>query len=189
MGSAGVAKTTTLSSARAPPDNCSCVHAICCRRPTRPSPAWIRTALRLTLFFDYLLTCQSIHTFSTLTTPQLRLYACGSARARDCGALTTVACAHCPLEPHLISQPPVVAKSCSNPRAHKGEVHYRRGTLVEPRPCWQVVPLPTPAFPPTRPDQHLPDPESFYHSSLLPFSRFSLHSHPPSPSAPPLSTP
>jgi len=165
MGSTGVAKTTTLPSARAPPDNCSCVHSICCRRPARPSPAWIRTALRLTLFFGCLLTCQSIHTFSTLTAPQLRLHACGSARARDCGALTAVACAHCPLEPHLKSQPPVVAKSCSNPRAQKAEVHYRRGTLVEPRPCWQVVPLPSPAFPPTRPDEHLPDLESFCHSS------------------------
>ena len=43
------------------------------------------------------------------------------ARARDCGALTVVACAHCPLEPHLISQLPVVAKSCSNPRTHKAD--------------------------------------------------------------------
>ena len=40
--------------------------------------------------------------------------------------------------------PPVVAKSCSNPGAHKATVHYQRGSLVESRPCWQVVPLPSP---------------------------------------------
>jgi len=189
MGYAGVAKTTTLPSVRAPPDNCSCVHSICCRRPARPSPASLRTALRLTLFFVCLLNCQSIHTFSTLTAPELRLHACGSARTLGCGALTAAVCEHCPVEPHLIPQPPVVAKSCSNPRAHKTEVYYRRGTLVESRPCWQVVPLPSPAFPPTRPDEHLPDPESFCHSSLFPFPPFSQHSHPPCPSALPLYTP
>ena len=34
-------------------------------------------------------------------------------------------------------------------------MHYRRGTLVESRPCWQVVPLPSPAVPSTRSDEHL----------------------------------
>jgi len=82
-----------------------------------------------------------------------------------------------------------VAKSCSNPRAHKAEVHYRRGTLVESRPCWQVVPLPSPAVSSTRSDEHLSDPHSFCHSSSLPFPRFSLHSHPSSPSVSPPSTP
>jgi len=189
MGSAGAPKTTPLPSARAPPDNCSCVHSICCRLPARPPPVFIRTALRLTLFFGCLLTCQSVHAFSTPTAPHLRLYSCGNARTRDCGALTALACAHCPLEPHLIPQSPAVAKSCSNPRAHKDEVHYRPGSLVDPRPCWQVVPLPSPAVPSTRSDEHLPDPESFCHSSSLPFRRFSLHSHPPPPSVSPLSTP
>jgi len=188
MGSAGVVKTTTLPSVRAPPDNCNCVLSICCRRSAHPSPAWLRTALRLTLFFVCLLTCQSIHTFSTLTTPELRLHACGSARTLDCCALPAAACESWPAEPHLIPHPPVVAKSCSNPSAHKAEVHYRRGTLVESRPCWQVVPLPSPAFPPTRPDEHFPDPESFCHSSLFPFPRFPQHSHPPCPSALPLYT-
>ena len=37
----------------------------------------------------------------------------------------------------------MVATSCSNPRAHKAEVHYQRGTLVESRPCWQVVSFPS----------------------------------------------
>ena len=189
MGSAGAPTTTPLPSARAPPDNCSCVHSICCRLPARPPPVFIRTALRLTLFFGCLLTCQSVHAFSTPTAPHLRLYSCGNARTRDCGALTALACAHCPLEPHLIPQLPAVAKSCSNPRAHKAEVHYRQGSLVDPRPCWQVVPLPSPAVPSTRSDEHLPDPESFCHSSSLPFPRFSLHSHPPPPSVSPLSTP
>ena len=32
MGSAGVGKTTTLSAVRALPDNCNCVHLICCHR-------------------------------------------------------------------------------------------------------------------------------------------------------------
>jgi len=41
MGSAGVGQTTTLSAVRALPDNCSCVHLICCRRPASPSPAWL----------------------------------------------------------------------------------------------------------------------------------------------------
>jgi len=165
MGSAGAPKTIPLFSARAPPDNCICVHSICGRLPARPSPVWIRTTLRLTLFFGCLLTCHSLHAFSTL----LRLHSCGNARTRDCGALTALACAHCPLEPHLIPQSPAVAKSCSNPRAHKAEVHYRRGTLVESRPCWQVVPLPSPAVPSTRSDEHLSDPESFCHSPSLPF--------------------
>jgi len=50
-------------------------------------------------------------------------------------------------------------------------VHYRRGTLEESRPCWQVVPLPSPAVPSTRPDEHLSDPESFCHSPSLPNPR------------------
>jgi len=185
MGSAGAPKTTPLPSARAPPDNCNCVDSICGRLPTRPPPVWIRTDLRLTLFFGFLLTCHSVHAFNTL----LRLHSCGNARTRDCGALTVLTCAHCPLEPHLIPQSPAVAKSFSNPRAHKAEVHYRRGTLVESRPCCQVVPLPRPAVPSTRSDEHLPDPESFCHSFSLPFPRFSLHSHPSPPSVSPLPTP
>jgi len=176
MGSAGVAKTTTLPAVRALPDNCSCLHSICCRRPARPPPAWLRTALRLTLFFVGLFTCQSIRTFCTLTAPEFRLHACGSSRTLDCGALPAAACERWPAEPHLMPQPPVVAKSCSNPRAHKAEVHYQRGTLVESRPCWQVVPLPSPAFPPTSPDEHHPDPESLCQSSLFPFPRFFQHS-------------
>ena len=71
----------------------------------------------------------------------------------------------------------------------KAEVHYRRGTLVESRPCWQVVPLPSPVVSSTRSDEHLSDPQSFCHSSSLPFPRSSLHSHPPSPSVSPSSTP
>jgi len=189
MGCAGAPKTTPLSSARAPPDNCSCVHSICCRLPARTPPVWIRTALRLTLFFGCLLTCQSVHAFRTPTVPHLRLHSCGNVRTRDCGALTALACAHCSLEPHLIPQLPAVAKFCSNPRAHKAEVHYREGSLVDPRPCWQVVPLPSPAVPSTRSDEHLPDPESFCHSFSLPFPRFSLHSHPPPPSVSLFSTP
>ena len=53
----------------------------------------------------------------------------------------------------LMPHPPVVATSCSNPHAHKAKVHYQRGTLVESRPCWQVVPFPSqsPAFPSTSP--------------------------------------
>jgi len=38
--------------------------------------------------------------------------------------------------------------------------HYQRGTLVESRPYWQLVPLPGPALPPTSPDEHYHDPES-----------------------------
>ena len=51
----------------------------------------------------------------------------------------------------------------------ESSLHYRRGTLVESRPCWQVVPLPSPAVPSTRSDEHLSDPESFCHSPSLPF--------------------
>jgi len=185
MGSAGAPKITPLPSARAPPDNCRCVHSICCRLPARSPPFWIRTALRLTLFFGCLLTCRSVHAFNT----HLRLHSCGIVRTRDCGALTVLACAHCPLEPHLIPQSPAVAKSCSNPRAHKAEVYYRQGSLVDPRPCRQVVRLPSPSVPSTRSDEHLSDPESFSYSSSLPFPRFSLHSHPPFPSVSPPSTP
>ena len=76
----------------------------------------------------------------------------------------------------------MVANSCPNSRAHKAEVHYQRGTLVQSRPCWQVVPFPSqspsfpytsPAkpsqshsFPPTSPDEHHPTPPSY--SSNLP---------------------
>jgi len=105
-----------------------------------------------------------------------RLHARCSARMFDCCALPAAACECWPAEPHLMPQPPVIAKSCSNPRAHKAEVHYQRGTLVESRPCWQVVPLPSPAFPPTSPDEHHPDPESLCQSSLFPFPRFFQHS-------------
>ena len=41
MGSAGVGKTTTMPAVRALPDNCNCVHLICCHRPASPSPAWL----------------------------------------------------------------------------------------------------------------------------------------------------
>ena len=176
MGSAGAPKTTPLPSARAPPDNYSSVHSICGRLPARPPPVCIRTGLRLTLFFGCLLTCHSVHVLRTL----LRLHSCGNARTRDRGALTASACARCLLEPHLISQSPAVAKSCPNPRAHKAEVHYRRGTLVESRPCWQVVPLPSPAVPPTRSDEHFSDPDYFCHSPSLPAPHLSLYSHPSS---------
>ena len=89
-------------------------------------------------------------------------------------------------EPQFTPHPPMVANSCPNPRAHKAEVHYQRGTLVESRPCWQVVPFPSqspsfpyssPAkpsqshsFPPACPDEHHPTPETFLQSSLFPFS-------------------
>jgi len=82
-----------------------------------------------------------------------------------------------PADPQLTPHPPVVPKSCSNPRAHKAEVHYQRGTLVESRPCWQVVPFPSPSslshtspakpsqstsFPSTSPHEHHPNPEPFF---------------------------
>ena len=107
----------------------------------------------------------------------------------DCCALPAAACECWPAEPQLMPQPPAVAKFCSNPRAHKAEVHYQRGTLVESRPCWQVVSLPSPAFPPTSPDEHHPDPESLCQSSLLPSPRFSPHSHSPRTPTFPLYTP
>ena len=101
------------------------------------------------------------------------------ARTLDCCALPAAACKSWPAEPHLMPQPPVVAKSCSNPRAHKAEVHYQRGTLVESRPCWQVVPFPrqSPAFPSTSPDEHHPNPEPFRQSSLFQFPQFPQHIH------------
>jgi len=49
----------------------------------------------------------------------------------DYCALPTTTCETWPVELHLMPQPSVVAKSCSNPRAHKVEVYYQRGTLVE----------------------------------------------------------
>ena len=54
-----------------------------------------------------------------------RLHARCSARMFDCCALPAAACECWPAEPHLMPQPPVIAKSCSNPRAHKAEVPYR----------------------------------------------------------------
>ena len=189
MGSAGAPKTTPLPSGRAPPDTCSCVHSICGCLPARPPPVWIRTALRLTPFFGCLLTCHSVHAFST----HLRLHSCGIARSRDCGALTALACAHCPLEPHLIPQSPAVAKSCSNPRAHKAEVHYRRWLNPDLVGKWshspalpfpqhaQTNPIPfpsqSPAFPSTSPDEHHPNPEPFCQSSLFQFPHFPQHMH------------
>ena len=110
MGSAGVGKTTTLPAVRALPENCTCVHSICCGRPASPSPAWFRTALRLTLLFVGLFTCQSIRTSSTLTGPDLRLHACGSVRTLDYCALSVCKC--WPAEPQVTPHPPVVAKSC-----------------------------------------------------------------------------
>ena len=156
-------------------DNCSCVHSICRRCPASPSPVWLRTALHLTLLFVGLLTCQSIRTSSTLTTPELRLHAYGSARMLDCCALPAAACECWPAELQLTPHPLVVAKSCPNPRAHKAKVHYQQGTLVESTPCCQVVPFPSqipsfpysspakpsqnPSFPSTSPDEHHPNPE------------------------------
>jgi len=95
-----------------------------------PPPAWLRTALRLTLLLVGLFTCQSIRTSRTLTAPELRLHACASARTLDCCALPAAACECWPAEQQLTPHPPVVTKSCSNPRAHKAEVHYQRGTLA-----------------------------------------------------------
>jgi len=133
MGSAGAPKTTPLPSTCAPPDNCSCVHSICCRVPARPPPVWIRTALCLTLFFGCLLTCQSVHA-CTPTAPHLRLHSCGNARTRDCGALTALTCAHCPLEPHLIpqsrSQNPTQILVPTRPRRTTGEGHWLNPDLV-----------------------------------------------------------
>ena len=40
-----VCKTTTLPAVRALPDNCSCVHLLCCRRPASLSLAWNRPEL------------------------------------------------------------------------------------------------------------------------------------------------
>jgi len=177
MVSAGVVTTTELPAAHALPDNCSCLHSNCSRHPASLSPAWLRTALRVAFLLVGLWTCQCIRTFSTLTSPSLRLHACGSARTPDCCTLPAAVCARWPAEPHLMPKPPAISKSCPNPRAHKAEVHYRRGTLVESRPCWQVVPLPSPAIPPTSPDEHYPDPESLCHSFLLPFPRSSQHLH------------
>ena len=143
MGSACAPKPTPLPSTRAPPDNCSFVHSICSRLSACLPPVCVRTAMRSPLFLGCLLIYHFVHAFST----PLRLHSCGNARTRNCGALTALACARCPLEPHLISQSPAVAKSCPNPRAHKAEVHYRRGTLEESTPCWQVVPLLRPSVP------------------------------------------
>jgi len=85
-------------------------------------------------------------------------------------------------ELHLMPQPPALEKSCSNLRAHKADVHYQRGTLVESKPCWQVVPLPGPAPLYTSPDEHYtsPDEHEFDFESLCEFSlslflRFVLH--------------
>ena len=39
-------------------------------------------------------------------------------------------------------------------------------------------PSQTHSFPPTNPDEHHPTPETFFQSSLFPFSRFPQHSHP-----------
>jgi len=174
-------------------DNCSCVHSICRRCPASPSPVWLRTALHLTLLFVGLLTCQSIRTSSTLTTPELRLHAYGSAHTLDCCAPPATSCEWWSVEPQLTPHPPVVAKSCPNPRAHKAELHCQRGTLVESRPCWQVVPSPSQSpsflytspdkpsqshsFPPTSPDEHHPTPEPFFQSSLFLFPRFPQHIH------------
>jgi len=52
---------------------------------------------------------------------------------------------------HLISRqsvpmPFVAGKSCSNPCAYTAEVHRQRGTLVESKPCWQVVLLSRPSL-------------------------------------------
>jgi len=101
MGSAGVGNTTTLSAVRALPDNYSCVRSICWRSPASPPPAWHRTALCLTLLLVGLFTCQSIRTSSTLNAPELRLYACGSARTLDCHALPAAACECWPAESQL----------------------------------------------------------------------------------------
>ena len=137
------------------------------------------------------MTCQSIRTSSSLNAPELRLHARGSARTLDCCALPAAACECWPAEPQLMPHPPVVAKSCSNPCAHKAKVHYQRGTLVESRPCWQVVPFPrqSPALPSTSQDEHHPNPEPFCQSSLFPFPRFPQHSHSPCTPAFPLYTP
>jgi len=62
-------------------------------------------------------------------------------------------------ELQLMPQSPALEKSCSNPHAYKAKVHYQRGTLVESRPCWQVVPLAGPALPYTSPDEHHTSPD------------------------------
>ena len=84
-----------------------------------------------------------------------------------------------------------------NPCVHKTEVHYQRGTLVQSRPCCQVVPFPSqnPSFPYTSPAKpaktisflpqaqtntillHHPTPETFLQFSLFPFSSFPQHIH------------
>ena len=148
----------------------------------------------------------------------------------------------------LIPQSPAVAKSCSNPRAHKAEVHYRRGHWLNPDLVGEWSHSPALPFPqhtmrltlffvcllipqspasqnpaqilvPTRPrcttgeghwfnpdlvskwshspglpfpqhaDELLSDPQSFCLFSSLALPRFSVLSHPPSPSVFPPSTP
>jgi len=63
----------------------------------------------------------------------------------DCCDPPDAACECWTADLQLMSQPPAVENSCSTPRAHKA-VHYQRGTLVESRPCWQVVLLPGPVL-------------------------------------------
>ena len=82
----------------------------------------------------------------TTPMPSARAHSCDNTRTRDCGALTALVCAHCPLEPHLIPQLPAVAKSGSNPRSHKTEVYYRQGSLVDPRPLLASGPTPQPCL-------------------------------------------
>jgi len=176
MGSADVANTTTLPAVRALPDKCNCVHSIWSRRLASPSPAWLNRPA-VDFFVRWSLHMPILRTFTILTSPEL--HACDSARTLDCCALSVTVCETWPVEPHLMPQPPVVAKSCSNPRVHKAEVHYQRGTLVESRPCWQVVPFPSqrPVFPSTSPDEHHPNPEPFLQSSLFQFPQFPQHIH------------
>jgi len=87
------------------------------------------------------------------------------SRMHSCLTLPAAARVWPPAPLHLISRqsipmPFVAEKSCSNPRAYKPEVHRQRGTLVESRPCWQVVPLPSQAFSYTIPHESESESES-----------------------------
>jgi len=79
----------------------------------------------------------------------------------------------------LVPVPFIAGQSCSNLRAHKAEEHRQRGTLVESRPCWQVVPLPSQAVPYTVPRESESESETLCHLSL---SQFQLLLRPSDPS-------
>ena len=180
MGSAGVGNTTTLPAVRALPDNCSCVHSICCRHPV---PLLSGSALPCALLYCSLasshtnlyahlplslhpnFTCMHVAVYARSTAPPCLLLLANVGLLSRSSRPT-----------HLWSQNPAHILVPTRPRCTTSEGPWLNPDLVgkwshSPAKALSFLQKPSqnPSFPSTSPVEHHPNPEPFFQSSLFQF--------------------